>query len=62
MRRQRNTFRTKEQDKTLHLEKQLTDVEIGSPPKKEFSILIVKALKFYSGKGWRHRVRSYKKA
>ena len=61
MRQQRSTFQTKGQDKTLHLEKQLTEVEIGSLPKKEFSILIVKIIKFYSGKGWMHRVRSYKK-
>ena len=61
MRQQRSTFQTKGQDKTLHLEKQLTEVEIGSLPKKEFSILIVEIIKFYSGKGWMHRVRSYKK-
>ena len=52
MGQQRNTFQTKEQDKALHLEKQLTEVEIRSLPKKEFSILIIKITEFYSGKGW----------
>ena len=35
-------FQTKEQDKTL--EKQLSEVEIGSLPEKEFRIMIVKMI------------------
>ena len=42
MRWQRNMFQTKEQDKTS--EKQLSDVEIGNLPKKEFRAMIVKMI------------------
>ena len=39
---QRNIFQTKEQDKTP--EEQLSDVEIGNLPKKEFRVMIVKMI------------------
>ena len=46
MRRQRNMFQTKEQDKTP--EEQLSEVEIGKLslelPKKEFRVMIVKMI------------------
>ena len=40
MRWQRNMLQMKEQDKTL--EKQLSEVEIGNIPEKEFRVMIVK--------------------
>ena len=42
MRWQRNTSQTKEQDKTP--EQQLSEVEIGNIPKKEFRVMIVKMI------------------
>ena len=42
MRQKRNMFQTKEQDKTL--EKQLSEVEKGNLPEKEFSVMIVKMI------------------
>ena len=43
MRRQRNMFQKKEQDKTS--EEELSEVEIGNLPKKEFKVMIVKMTK-----------------
>ena len=42
MKWQRNLSQTKEQDKTP--EKQLSEVEIGNPPEKEFRKMIVKMI------------------
>ena len=42
MKRQRTIYQIKEQDKTP--EKQLTEVEIGNFPEKEFRIMIVKMI------------------
>ena len=42
MRWQRNTSQTKEQDKTP--EQQLSEVEIGNIPKKEFRVMTVKMI------------------
>ena len=42
MKRQRNLYQMKEQDKTP--EKQLNEVEIGNLPEKEFIIMIVKMI------------------
>ena len=39
---QRNMFQTKEQDKTP--QEQLSDVEIGNLPKKEFRVMIIKMI------------------
>ena len=41
MRQQRNIFQTKEQDKTPG---ELSEVEIGSLPEKEFRVMIVKMI------------------
>ena len=42
MRWQRNMFQMKEQDKTP--EEQLSDVEVGNLPEKEFRVVIVKMI------------------
>ena len=42
MRQQRNMFQTKEQDKTP--EEQLSKLEIGNLPEKEFKVMIVKMI------------------
>ena len=42
IRKQRNMFQTKEQDKTS--EKELNEVEINSPPNKEFKVMTIKML------------------
>ena len=41
MKRQRNIFQTKEQDKNL---RKRIKVEIGNPPNKEFKVIIIKML------------------
>ena len=51
-------FQMKKQDKTT--EEQLSEVEIGNLPEKEFRIMIVKMIQDL-GKEWRHRPRGYKK-
>ena len=51
-------FQTKKQDKTP--EEQLSEVEIGNLPEKEFRVMIVK-ISSISEKEWRHRLRRYKK-
>ena len=43
MRRQRNMFLMKEQDKTR--EEELSEVEIGNLPKKEYRVVIIKIIK-----------------
>ena len=43
MRRQKNRFQTKEEDKTR---KELRKVEIGNLPKKEFRVMIIMAKEF----------------
>ena len=50
-------FQMKEQDKTPE---QLSEVEIGNLPKKEFRVMIVKIAKILDEE-WRHRSRRYKK-
>ena len=42
MTQQRNLFQTKEKDKTP--EEQLSEVEIGNIPEKEFRVMIVKMI------------------
>ena len=42
MRLKKNISQLKEQDKTT--EKQLTEVEIGNPPEKEFRVMIAKMI------------------
>ena len=54
---QRNMFQMKEQDKTPE---QLSEVEIGNLPKKEFRVMIVTIAKILDEE-WRHRSRRYKK-
>ena len=51
-------FQMKEQDKTP--EEQLSEVEVGNLPEKEFKVIIVKMIQ-YLKKEWRHRPRGYKK-
>ena len=58
MKRQRAMYQMKEQDKTP--EKQLTEVEIGNIPEKEFRIMTVKMIQDL-GKKWRQRLRRCKK-
>ena len=48
----------KEQDKIP--EEQLSEVETGYLPEKEFSVMIVKMFKI-SEKEWRHKLRRYYK-
>ena len=43
MRQQRNMFQMKEQDKTP--EEELSDMEIGNLPEKEFRVINVKMIK-----------------
>ena len=43
MRQQRNIFQMKEQDKTP--EEELKELEISSPPNKEFKVMIIKMIK-----------------
>ena len=57
MRWQRTMFQTKEQDKTPE---QLSEMEIGNLPLKEFRVMTVKMIQDL-GKQWRHRPRRYKK-
>ena len=42
MRRQRNTFQTKEPDKTSG--KKLNEIEISNLPDKEFKVIVIKML------------------
>ena len=42
MRRQRNRFQMKEQDKTS--EKELSETEISNLPNKEFKVMVIKIL------------------
>ena len=41
MRQQKNTFKTKKQDKTPE---ELSEIEISNPPDKEFKVIIIKML------------------
>ena len=52
-------FQTKEKDKTP--EEQLSDVEIGNLPEKEFRIMILQMI-LLLGEEWVHKARSYKKS
>ena len=58
MKRQRNMYQMKEQDKTP--EKQLNEVQIGNLPEKEFRIMIVKMIQDLR-KRMRQRSRRCKK-
>ena len=51
-------FQRKEKDEIP--EKQLTEVETGNLPEKEFRIMLVKMIQNVGGK-WRQRFRRYKK-
>ena len=65
MRRQRNVFQSKEQDKTS--EKELNKTEISNPPDKELKVMVIKMLTKFRRRMDKHsetfnKERKYKKA